>query len=405
MPVAGTPAGTPPAQGGATTQSQPNGIGTTPTGTPAPASTYQGVSVTDYLNSVGQPSDFASRSAIAQKLGIQNYTGTAEQNTQMLNTLRSSQNANTGANGAINGGVNSGNNQQQQDLQTKISQLQQEVANATNAGYGAGGANAGKDVPADILNPPASNSPKDFIATYNDVMAQLGVSSIKTAYDKAVNDYAALQNEQNDKMQNILNDPWMSQNVKDRAITQIKNSYTTKLDILTNQQKLYDSLYQEGIAEAKYLTTGEVAQAKDLADIAQKKADALSKLDTSITEVNGYKVLVNNQTGEIVKTLGKSTSPSTKVTDSDIKSAIDGQLQSNNSYGSDKKVSWETYLWMNQNWINNGGKQSSFMLNYPINTYLDANNQKDYQKNAGDYLTQANKAETSAQAISNLLNP
>ena len=51
-------------------------------------SSYTGPSVVDYLKSVNQPSDYASRAKMAQQLGIQNYTGTAEQNTQMLNTLR-----------------------------------------------------------------------------------------------------------------------------------------------------------------------------------------------------------------------------------------------------------------------------------------------------------------------------
>ena len=50
---------------------------------------YQGVSIVDYLKSVGQPSDFASRKIFAQQQGISNYTGSAQQNTQLLNTLKS----------------------------------------------------------------------------------------------------------------------------------------------------------------------------------------------------------------------------------------------------------------------------------------------------------------------------
>ena len=48
---------------------------------------YTGTSIVDYLKSVGQASDFTSRTALATQYGIQNYTGTAEQNTQLLNTL------------------------------------------------------------------------------------------------------------------------------------------------------------------------------------------------------------------------------------------------------------------------------------------------------------------------------
>lgn len=51
---------------------------------------YTGTSVVDYLNSVGKPSDYASRAATAAQLGISNYTGTADQNTRMLALLQGS---------------------------------------------------------------------------------------------------------------------------------------------------------------------------------------------------------------------------------------------------------------------------------------------------------------------------
>ena len=49
---------------------------------------YKGVSIVDGLNSVGYNSSYASRKELAGKLGIEGYTGTAAQNTQMLNMLR-----------------------------------------------------------------------------------------------------------------------------------------------------------------------------------------------------------------------------------------------------------------------------------------------------------------------------
>lgn len=44
-------------------------------------------SIVDYLNSQGQASDYNSRATLATQNGIQNYTGTADQNTQLLSTL------------------------------------------------------------------------------------------------------------------------------------------------------------------------------------------------------------------------------------------------------------------------------------------------------------------------------
>ncbi|KKL41731.1 hypothetical protein LCGC14_2367390, partial [marine sediment metagenome] len=52
-----------------------------------------GVSVEDYLVSIGQPGDLQSRVKIARDLGITNYIGNEEQNLRMLRLLREGQQA------------------------------------------------------------------------------------------------------------------------------------------------------------------------------------------------------------------------------------------------------------------------------------------------------------------------
>jgi hypothetical protein len=49
------------------------------------------VSIVDYLKSIGQPSDFASRKKLAEQYGIKDYQGTAQQNLQLLALLKSGQ--------------------------------------------------------------------------------------------------------------------------------------------------------------------------------------------------------------------------------------------------------------------------------------------------------------------------
>lgn len=51
-------------------------------------SAYKGVSIVDYLGSTGQSNSFADRAKLATTNGINNYTGTADQNTQLLKQLR-----------------------------------------------------------------------------------------------------------------------------------------------------------------------------------------------------------------------------------------------------------------------------------------------------------------------------
>jgi len=52
-------------------------------------SAYTGGSVVDYLNSIGKNSSFDNRKRLANAHGIKNYTGTASQNTKLLNKLQS----------------------------------------------------------------------------------------------------------------------------------------------------------------------------------------------------------------------------------------------------------------------------------------------------------------------------
>ena len=50
---------------------------------------YEGVSLVDFLKSSGQPSDYTSRAALATQKGISGYSGSASQNLQLLQMLRS----------------------------------------------------------------------------------------------------------------------------------------------------------------------------------------------------------------------------------------------------------------------------------------------------------------------------
>ena len=49
---------------------------------------YKGSSIVDGLKSVGVNSSYDNRKKIAQANGIKNYTGTAKQNTELLNKLK-----------------------------------------------------------------------------------------------------------------------------------------------------------------------------------------------------------------------------------------------------------------------------------------------------------------------------
>lgn len=228
---------------------------------------------------------------------------------------------------------------------------------------------------------PQNQSPSDFIATYKKALADLGIPDIKSEFDNAVKKQTDLINEMNKKITDIQDDPWMTQGVKERNIQKIKNSYQTQLETLTNQQKLYDSMYKEGIAQAQFLTTGEVRYQQDIIDAAQKAVEAQAKLDnakidTQVVDIGGKKLLINTQTGEMIKDLGKSGSTSSSgsgtKTDAQKVSAINNLI--NSSKGADGKIAWETYAKAAQQWIALGGTTSDFKTAFPPETLMDQGN-------------------------------
>lgn len=91
-----TPQTAPQTQQNATATTQASTTPTTQTQQPALTLPQNG-SVVDLLNAAGQDSSFAARQQLAQQYGIQGYTGTAQQNTDLAKKYTDAFNANKGA--------------------------------------------------------------------------------------------------------------------------------------------------------------------------------------------------------------------------------------------------------------------------------------------------------------------
>jgi len=89
------------------------------------ANEYQGNSIVDYLKSIGQDSSYQARATLASQHGITNYTGSAEQNLQLLNALKTSTSPTTSPAPA------SSPTQQQQDLSKVLTEIQKRQAAGT----------------------------------------------------------------------------------------------------------------------------------------------------------------------------------------------------------------------------------------------------------------------------------
>lgn len=70
------------------TVSSSSGITSKPAQPSKPSGGYTGGSIVDYLNSIGMDSSFSARKRYAAQYGISNYSGTAAQNTALLNAMR-----------------------------------------------------------------------------------------------------------------------------------------------------------------------------------------------------------------------------------------------------------------------------------------------------------------------------
>lgn len=287
-----------------------------------PQNSYTGTSVVDYLNSIGQASDFSSRSILAAQYGMQEYTGTAAQNTALLNTLRTNQGLITG-----NAPVSTPTGQVgASGVLGKESAVQASVDEATRT---SSDKYAGLD--------PVSKQ----VQMYTDAYKALGLSTIKEQYEKYAKEEMQLQNELSEKMQNNQNNPWLSQGLVDKMNEQLKTKYAVRLDTLSNLLNLTDSLYKQGLAQVDHLVSDANTDIKATNDLAQKQIDAANALarDNQVVTIGNNEVLVNKQTGKQIAVLGPtaasvkptSTGSSTAKTaaasmDSDIQSAV-SQLQ------------------------------------------------------------------------------
>lgn len=140
-----------------------------------------------------------------------------------------------------------------------------------------------------ITPPSASGNPvQDYASTYNQLLTSMGLTDIKTEFNKVQGEYKALQNELNDKISAINDDPWASEGVRVGQIKSMQSKYEGKLQILTDQQKLYDSLYQQGVQQAQHVANATIQQqqfnsqqAFNVAELALKEQEARASLKSS----------------------------------------------------------------------------------------------------------------------------
>lgn len=278
-----------PALAQAQAEAKMNPQGQNPEGQLQPIGNMTTPSLVDYLNSIGMDSSKQARAKLAEQNGIQNYAYTADQNTQLLKALRGKQptmgssSLSAGVSSGLSGGAISTDTSTPEgqsasnDLQSKIAQIEK--------AYGLSA---------------KSNTPQGVIDVYKKFLDSQGTSSIKAEFDKALKAHTDLQNELDDKIADINDNPWLTEGVRVNQINKLKERYATKLDALTNEQTLYESMYEKGVQQAQFLTgelmtaqyhdqTMQIDAVNKAIEIAQKEYEAEAKLkEPATTDIAEY---------------------------------------------------------------------------------------------------------------------
>jgi hypothetical protein len=120
--------------------------------------------------------------------------------------------------------------------------------------------------------------PSDFVSDYTAIIKELGLTDIKGQFQDIQKQYTDLQDKKLEEQAAVNDNPWLSEGLRQRKIASIGSKYESKEASLTNQMNLYQSLYEEGVAQAKFLTSGLQEDRNKLLDLAMKREEAQSAL-------------------------------------------------------------------------------------------------------------------------------
>lgn len=355
-----------------------------PAGPGTAQTTYNGPSIVDYLNSTGQPSTFSARSQLAASLGITGYTGTAAQNAQMLGTLRSrtgGQNTSTTTAGATAGttggaggtGTSTGGSPETQNL------LGQATAIAKQFGW---------------VAPDPKNSPLNIAADlFKQGLESFGLNDLKTHISSLIKEQTDLGNKQADEVSTVNANPWLTEGERLEKIAHIGDKYSSKLDVLTHQQSLFESDYKTGLDQVQW-QVGQAVSAYNSAATANEKifSEALSIAEKQIDAKNALKEkqieaaskttvlspgarLVDSKGRVIASAPARATGGSKPIVDGSLsltKSDIDdGKHRLDTNRGTDGYVDPYQYLEMAKKWQSAGGTITGFTSHYSPKDYIN----------------------------------
>lgn len=192
-------------------------------------------SIVDYLNASGQPSDFTSRSRMAEQLGIRNYTGTAEQNTQMIGSLRGAPISTQESITPVSAGA--------------ITETSNTAPNATAQSYTAVQQKFGlPQTPQDFSSDPIKTI-KDIT---KQVFSAMGLGEANKEIKNISGELEDLENDRDDEIRDINDDPWLTEGVRIRQIQKVEQKYEDRINNRVNRLQLLESVRDDATQQAQF---------------------------------------------------------------------------------------------------------------------------------------------------------
>lgn len=108
-----------------------------------------------------------------------------------------------------------------------------------------------------------------FADTYSQMLEKMGIPTVKEELTKINKQYGDLQNELNDKISAVNDNPWLTEGVRVQEVRKLEDKYEGKLKILTGQISQYEKLYSDGTDQAKFVAQEAVNMAHDQAVLDQ----------------------------------------------------------------------------------------------------------------------------------------
>lgn len=233
-------------------------------------------SIVDYLKSVGKDSSYSSRQNMAKQYGIDNYSGSAKQNTQLLNILRDGRNGSSAQAATQNGantstpasGYMSGYNYQKytpsenvQQYKNKLTGLENNKPDKFYSNY----SGQVDDILDTILNRPSFNEnsvyKSDLYKNYRENYVQQGQKAMRDATGNAAaltggygSTYAAAVGQQAyDSYLSQLNDRGLD--IRDRLYSKYQDEgqdLYNQLNAVNNQDNIDYSRYRDTVGDYQW---------------------------------------------------------------------------------------------------------------------------------------------------------